>query len=87
MGRPIKASGTVWLRTVYYFCGDREGWGLSDSREYESVSGKIILRRRRFFFSVRSSVVREGAGVFGCCSRSESEVVRFNLSVCVVLGS
>ena len=51
------------------------------------ISGKIILRRRRFFFSVHSSVVREGAGVLGCCSKSESEVLRFNLSVCVVLCS
>ena len=51
------------------------------------ISGKIILRRRRFFLSVHSSVVREGAGVLGCCSKSESEVVRYNLSVCVVLCS
>ena len=48
---------------------------------------KLFLRRRRFFFSVHSSVVRKGAGVLGCCSKSESEVLRFNWSVCVVLGS
>ena len=36
---------------------------------------------------MHSRVVREGAGVLGCCSKSESEVLRFNLSVCVVLCS
>ena len=72
VGRPIKASGTVWLCTVFWCSGVREGWG-------SVIVGFMCLSRVKLFCvavgSCSQCAFERGAGgceVFVCCPEAEA---------------